>query len=299
MPAMSTASPLSLPVDLSRLPLLQLVLVDHELERDKLIAGVQARMRAWGYDFDVGRLASDPAIALIEEVAYRRALALQQINDAAKRQTLVHSYGPALDHIAATYYADVGVVRLEGEQDDRFLQRLLLAAHARSVGSLEGYEYWALTLGPGLVDARALNHASGLVERGDIAVIVAAAAGAPGVEDQVELVRVGLTARGRHQATDVLTVRSAAVHPYDVSAVLLGRPGPDPAPVLVEAQARLRAFAAARRRIGRPLTNSALHAALTVAGVEAVQLSTDMTLDPGPDGLCELGAVNLSWGVLP
>ncbi|MGH6806758.1 MAG: hypothetical protein ACREEJ_07930, partial [Ensifer adhaerens] len=71
MPAMSTASPLSLPVDLSRLPPMQLVTVDHGLERDKIIAGVQARMKAWGFDFDVGRLASDPSVALIEEVAYR------------------------------------------------------------------------------------------------------------------------------------------------------------------------------------------------------------------------------------
>lgn len=299
MPAMSTASPLSSPVDLSRLPPLQLVTIDHALERDKILAGVQARMRAWGFDFDVARLASDPAVALIEEVAYRRILGLQQINDAAKRQTLVHTFGPYLDHIAATFYADVGVTRLPGEKDDRFLRRLLLAAHARAVGSLEGYEYWALTLGAGLADARALNHASGLVERGDVAVVVAAAVGADDEADQVERVRVGLSERGRHHATDVLTVRAAVRTPYSVTATLLGRPGPDPGPVLAEAEARMRAFGEARRRVGRPVTNSGVHAALTVAGVEGVQLAADLDIDPGPDGLCELAAVTLSWGVMP
>ena len=299
MPAMPAPSPLSLPVDLSRLPQMQLVEVNHGLERDKTIAGVKARMKAWGFDFDVGRLASDPAVALIEEVAYRRALGLQTINDAGKQLTLVHSYGPYLDHIAATYYADVQAARLEGETDDRFLRRLLLAAHARSVGSLEGYEYWALTLAPALADARALNHSSGLVARGDIALVVAAAPGAVDEADQVEAVRVGLSARGRHHANDVLTVRAAVRRPYSVSATLLGRPGPDPAPVIAEAQARLQAFAADRRRVGRPITNSGLHAALTVAGVEGVRLAADMDIDPGPDGICELEAFGLFWDVMP
>ena len=294
---MTSVQALTLPIDLSRLPALELVKVDAEAERTALLAGVAVRMRAWGLEFDAAGLASDPVTALIEEVAFRRALSLQKLNDAGKRMTLVHSYGPALDHIAATYYADVGTRRLPDETDERFLKRLLLAAHALSPGSLEGYEYWALTFAPLLSDARALNYVSGLVPKGDVAVVLLAA---PGVSadieaQQVELARAGLNRRGIIHATDRLIVRAATRTSLDVTAAMGIGAGPDGGIVLTEARRALLKYGAARREIGRQVTTSGLHAALTVGGVDRVRLQTPTAdVNPGLDGVVELGEIALA-----
>lgn len=297
MPAMTSLAALTLPLDVSRLPPLELARVDYEAERAKLVAGVQARMRAWGYEFNAGVLASDPAMALIEEFALRLTLAMQGLNDAGKRMTLPYSYGAALDLIAATYYADVGAKRLEDELDERFLKRLLLGAHARSPGTLEGYEYWALTFGAGLSDARALNYVSGLVPRGDLAIIlVGDRALSPEQEAaQVALASAGLNRRGVVHATDRLIIRAANRTTLDVSAALGVGVGPDDAVVLAEARRALAVYAANRRGIGKKVTLSGLHAALTVGGVEHVRLTAPLAdVNPGLDGIVELGELTLT-----
>ena len=164
------------PIDLSQLPPLVLVAVDYEAELADLKAKLVARFKANGVDFDVQDLETDPVISLAEEFTDRKVLGLDQINDAGKRLTLASSYGVALDHIAATYYADVGVRRLpapgvvqprpfdlfpgDWESDDRFRRRIQLAPETRTPGTLRGYEYWALTAAPALIDARAFNYAS-------------------------------------------------------------------------------------------------------------------------------------------
>lgn len=297
MPAMTSLAALTLPLDVARLPPLELVPVDYEAERAKLLAGVVSRMRAWGYDFDAVALASDPAMALIEEFAFRLTLALQGLNDAGKRMSLPYSYGAALDHIAATYYADADAKRLDGEPDERFVKRLLLAAHARSPGTLEGYEYWALTFGARLADARALNYVSGLVPRGDLAIILVGARDlSPDQEAaQVALASAGLNRRGVVHASDRLIIRAANRTTLDVSAVLGVGVGPDDAAVLAEARRALSAYAAERRGIGKKVTLSGLHAALTVGGVENVRLTAPVAdVNPGLDGIVELGELTLA-----
>lgn len=290
---MTSVQALTLPLDLSRLPAFELVTVDAEATRAAILAGVHARMRAWGLEFDAAGLASEPVMALVEEVAFRLTLKRQELNDAGKRMTLVYTYGAALDHIAATYYADVeGAQRLEGELDDRFLRRLLLAAHARSPGTLEGYEYWALTFAPLLSDARALNYVSGLVPRGDVAMVLLAAPGLSGEmeAEQVELARAGLTRRSVQHATDRLIVRAANRTAVSVSAVLGFGAGPDGGVVLGEASRALLQYGLERRSIGRQVTTSGLHAALTVGGVDRVRLQSPLAdVNPGVDGVVELG----------
>lgn len=287
---------LSSSLDLARLPAFKLVDIDYETERAALIAGIKARFEARGIPYDVDMLETDTAVILAEEFAFRKTLTLGQISDAGKRFTLVSSYGGALDAIGATYYADIGVERLVVtpadpiagtpavmESDDRFRRRIQLAPEARTPGTLGGYEYWALTAAPGLTDARALNHASGLVSPGQILVVLL---GGADEDDQVEIAQAFLLNRNVKLATDMVAVRAATRTEAAINAVLEMRPGPSPGLIQTEAEANLTAYLAKRRRIGERITKSSIGAALTVGGVDRVRQNAPVTdIDPGADGV--------------
>lgn len=296
-------------LDLSRLPNLTLVGVDYEAERANLIAGFKARAAAVGLDYDVEELETDPFIYLAEEFAYRKTLTLAQINDAGKRLTLAYAYGEALDHIAATYYADVGVARLVVEpanpqtgaaavleSDERFRMRIQLAPETRTPGTLGGYEYWALTAAPRLVDAVALNHASGLVSPGQVLVVLL---GGSDEAEQVTAAQEFLLDRRVKLGSDTVIVRAAKRVTGQVNAVLQLRSGPAPAIPLAEATAALAAYTGGRRRISKAVTMSGLYAALTVGGVERVSLNSPQAdIVPPLDGVVDLSPPVLTTGAM-
>lgn len=296
MQAMATPSA-SAALDLSRLPAFQLVEVDYEAERATLLERVRARLAEQNITFDPSQ-ETDPIVILGEEVAYSRILGLQAINDAGKRMTVAFGYGEALDHVAATYYADVGVRRLAGEDDDRLRRRILLAAEARSPGTLGGYEYWALTFGGKLVDAKALNHASGLVAQGDIAVILVgdpADDGPDGEASQVQAVIAGLLDPDIKLGSDNLVIRAATRTEAVLQAVLEVPPGPDAGLFVAEALKSFDAYRARRKRVGARVPVSALHAALSVAGVDRVRLLSPVAdIEPAADGVVEFTSVQIT-----
>lgn len=75
-------------------------------------------------------LALESALAnkLLQVVDYREMLVRARVNDAAKANLLAFALGADLDHLAAFY----DVVRLEGEDDEAFRSRVVLAIQARS-----------------------------------------------------------------------------------------------------------------------------------------------------------------------
>lgn len=300
MPAPSASSSL----DLSRLPPFQLVEVDYEASLAKLLERVGQRLAARGLEFDPSD-ETNPIVMLAEEVAYEKILGQQETNDAGNQMTAAYGVGAALDHVGATYYADLGehVLRQAGEKDDRYRRRLMLAASARVPGSLLGYMFWGLTLGPNLRDARALNHTSGLVSPGTIALILLGDDdddGPAGEAAQVSAVIDGLNHPGRKLGTDTLVIRAAKRMVSPLEAVLeLEGAGPDANLVLQEATRRLETFMLERRRVGAVVSRSSLSAALTVGGVQRVRFLAPVTdLMPGPDGVVQLSAIQLSTEVI-
>ena len=300
---------LSSSLDLARLPAFKLVDVDYEVERATLIAAIKARFQARGIPYDVDMLETDTAVILAEEFAFRKTLTLGQLNDAGKRFTLVSAYGATLDAIGATYYADIGVQRLivtpadpiagtpaVMETDDRFRRRIQLAPEARTPGTLGGYEYWALTAAPRLTDARALNHASGLVSPGQILIVLL---GGPDEAEQIAIAQAFLLNRNVKLATDMVAVRAATRTNAAINAVLEMRPGPSPGLVQTEAEANLTSYLAKRRRIGERITKSSIDAALTVGGVDRVRQNSPVTdIDPGPDGVVQITAKNVTTEIV-
>lgn len=292
--------PAAASLDLSRLPAFELVGVDYEAEAAALLQRVGTRLAARDIPFDPDDETS-PVVILSQEVAYTRVLGLQAMNDGAKRLTVAYGDGVALDHLAASYYADLGdaVLRLSSEPytdagDERYRWRLMLAASARVPGSLPGYMFWALTKAPYLTDVLALNHASGLVPRGDIALILLGDpddTGPNGEAAQVELARDAFLDVSRKLGTDTLQIRAATRLDAALNLVLeLDGPGPDPNLVRSAALAKLQAFLTERRRIGAPLTRTSLGAAVTVGGVLRVRgLPEDLT--PLPDQVVRITSI--------
>lgn len=295
--------PAAATLDLSRLPPFQLVAVNYEAERAQLLERARIRLEAANHVLDVDD-ETNPIVIFGEEVAYTRTLGLQQINDGGKRLTVAYGDGEALDHIAATFYAELGedVLRLPGELDDRYRWRLMLVANARVPGSLPGYMFWALTKAPRLTDAQALNHASGLVPRGTIAVILLGDPddeGPTGEAAQVELARAALLDTRHNLGTDTLQIRAASRLDASLSAQLvLDGPGPDATVVRDAALARLSAFLKERRRIGAEVSMTSLAAALTVPGVLKVNFASPTDdLAPSPDQVVRFTSIDLTTAV--
>lgn len=280
-------------LDLSRLPPFQLIDADYETIIDERLAGLARRLEDAGIDYDVGGLQSDPLVIDQQESAYREQLVRQALNDAGWGMTLAGATGPQLDQLAATYFADIGVRRLAGEDDDRFKRRISLAPEAKSPGSLGGYEYRALSVSLGVSDALALNHASGVTSPGEIRIQLVFAPDADGPA-LLAAVRADILDRDRRPASDEVTILAATPVVYDVAATIYVPRGPDPELVRAEALRRLGAYAEERRRAGRLVALSGLDAALHAPGAERVQRSSPAAdVDPGPTGVAVIGQITL------
>lgn len=298
-------------LDLSRLPPFRLVEVDYEQLRHEQMTGLVARLHEAGVAYDVQNMETDPLAVAVQEIAYRRMLDLRALNDAGKRLTLVYGDGAALDHIAATYYADLGLRRMVVreataneqavmESDDRFRRRIALAPEARSEVTPGAYVFKALSSDARIADAVALNYASGLVPVGEIlvAVLPEPGHGEDVTEQLVEAARAAVLSPRIRLASAPVDVRAAAVVEASVTAALHLRPGPDAGLVLQEAQARLAAYLAERRRIGRVVSRSGMMGALHAGGVEWVDLQAPTTdIVPPPDGYVDMVEVAVTTEV--
>ena len=88
---------------------------------------------------------------------------------------------------------------------------------------------------------------------------------------------------------DRVVVQSAKITRYGIEATLYLHPGPEVAPILTAANERLRNYVEGVRRLGRSIRRSSMNAALTVEGVEHVDIikpAADIVLDKTQAGYC-------------
>lgn len=260
---MASLPPASVAVDLSRLPKPTVVeTLPFETIRAEALADFQVRWPEYG-----ALLESDPAVKLVEVFAYRELLLRQNFNERSVSMLLPFARGADLENLAAYY----GVTRLDGEDDDALLRRVLLAPDSFSVAGPEAaYIFHALTADPTLSDASATMPAPGEVL---VSLLSASGAGTASA-DQIAAVTAVVNADGIRPLTDEVTVASATIVPYAIEATLQLAYGPDTAIVLAAANAALAAYLAKRRRIGRLVSASGIAGALQVDGVETVQLDS-------------------------
>lgn len=256
---------------------------------------------------------SDPAIKLIEADAYDEMVLAQAFNDAARNLLLAYASGGSLDHLGAlmdvarlelTPADEVTGDPAVMESDDDFRRRILIAPHSFSVAGPElAYVYHARSASGDVLDATATSPTpddikalvgSVLVDEGADPGLIAAMTAAldaakwPGDVDVSILSRTGdgtappqtlsaveavLTLDEVRPLTDNVTVQSADIVDFDITADLYLYAGPDSGLIIDTATSALDLYLADNRRLGRDITRAGIIAALKVAGVQNVILT--------------------------
>lgn len=264
-------------VDLSQLAAPDVVeTLDYEAILAAMVADLQSRDPAF-----TALVESDPAFKILEVAAYRETLIRQRVNDGAKAVMLAYAGGADLDQIAANYNVErlvldsgdpdaIPPVAPTLESDTALRRRVQLSFEGFSTaGPVGAYVFHALGADPDVLDVSVASPTPG-----DVVVSVLSRQGdgtaAAGLISAVGAVLSSDTVR---PLTDNVTVQSATIVTYSVTAVLTVLPGPDGSVVLAQAQAALNAYIAETQRLGRDVTRSGIFAALHQPGVQNVSMT--------------------------
>ncbi|PLT16285.1 MULTISPECIES: baseplate J/gp47 family protein [Ralstonia] len=223
-------------------------------------------------------LESEPLVLCLQENAYRELVLRQRINEAAQAVMLAYAKGADLEQIAALFELErlqikpadpVAGTPAVMEEDADLRMRIQLAPQSFSVAGPEGaYRSHALN-----TDGRVLDASATSPQPCEVLVTVLSREGdgtAP--QDLLDKVAAGLRSDDVRPLTDLVTVQSARILPYQVAATIYTFPGPDSSVVLELARKRLAVYVEGCHRLGREVAVSGLHAALHVDGVERVEL---------------------------
>lgn len=223
-------------------------------------------------------LESEPLVRSLQENAYRELVLRQRINEAAQAVMLAYAKGADLEQIAALFELErlqikpadpVAGTPAVMEEDADLRMRIQLAPQSFSVAGPEGaYRSHALN-----TDGRVLDASATSPQPCEVLVTVLSREGdgtAP--QDLLDKVAAGLRSDDVRPLTDLVTVQSARILPYQVAATIYTFPGPDSSVVLELARKRLAVYVEGCHRLGREVAVSGLHAALHVDGVERVEL---------------------------
>lgn len=268
------------PIDLSRLPDPQVV---EALDYETILAERKATMVALWPDAEQPAIAalleleSEPLTKLLQENAYRELLWRRRVNEAALATLLAKARDSDLDQVAAGYEVqrltitpatDDAQAVMEG--DDSLRERAQMSWEGlSSAGARNAYIFHARSADGRVADATATSPSPAVV----VVTVQTATGDGSADQDLLDVVTDHLSDEDRRPVADRLIVQGAEVMTYAINAVLyLNTAGPESAPILAAANARLAATINPRRRLGVEVTASALHAALHVEGVRRVDL---------------------------
>ncbi|WP_408586582.1 baseplate J/gp47 family protein [Novosphingobium sp.] len=263
-------------VDLSRLPAPSVV---EPLDYATIRAQALAQFATLFPAFDA-TVESDPVVKIIELFAYRELAIRQRQNDAARAVLVAYANGADLDALGALFQVERWIITPADpatgtpavlESDADFRRRITLAPEGYSVAGPAGaYIFHALSADADVLDASATSPSPG-----EVLVTVLSRTGT-GVASAglLATVEAALTAETVRPITDHVTVQSASVTNYSITATLTFLPGPDKALVLAEARAALDAYVAETHRLGRDVMRAGIIGALFVPGVYNVSVSS-------------------------
>lgn len=235
-----------------------------------------SRMPAFGLDYDVIDLETDPGVVLLQESAYTETLLRARGNYIARQRYLYYAEGAAVDHLGAFY----DCTRLVGEADERYKRRIILSIMGRSTGGTAP-RYRAVALGASLRVADAVVYTEGFDPTVKVAVF---AADNNGVADAslLDIVRNALNADDVRMVNDIISVRSAVVQVVNVVANMTLFPA-TAATILDTLAAALPDQWVADSGLGRDLTTDWLKARLMASGVQRATIvspSADVVVSP-------------------
>lgn len=225
---------------------------------------------------------SEPITKLLQVYAYRELMLRQRINDAARSVMLAYAERSDLDQIGARYGVQRLLIQAANpdavppidavyESDTAFRRRILLSLEAfTTAGSTASYIYHALSASGDVLDATADSPAPGLVT---VYVLSRIGDGTASAE-LIDMVRAALDGESVRPMTDHVTVMSAGIINYAITAELVVSRGPDSNTVLEAAQKEAEIFAAQAHRMGLDLGISGVYRALHQPGVLQVNLAS-------------------------
>jgi phage-related baseplate assembly protein len=274
-------------IDLSALPPPQVV---EPLDFEAILLALRADVAARDPSLiAVLGLESEPINKLLEACAYRELLVRARVNDAARAVMLAFATGADLEHLGALVNVGRLIVQAEDldatppvplvlESDADLRARIQLALEGYSTaGSVGAYAFHARAADGRVIDVDVFAPGTPGGYTGEVVVTILSAEAVDGTPsgNLLGIVAAALNADHVRPLTDAVSVQGpSAINTYAVTATLAIYAGPDPALVLAHARAQVEAYVAARRRLGHDVTRSGLFAALHVAGVQNVVLSS-------------------------
>ena len=249
------------PIDLSKLPAPDVI---ETLDFESLLTDYINDFVARNPNYAT-LLESDPAIILMQVVAYREMLLRARINEAAKANMLAYATKGDLDNLAAFF----GVERLIDETDERLRKRTQLALEGFSTaGPVGAYIFHSLSASNEVksVSVKSPNP-------GEVLVTILSNIGDGTVnQNLIDTVSAKLNEDDIRPLTDLVSVQGAEIINYQVEAVITVYSGPSSAVVETEANDALQKFISDRHEISRVIAISGIYDALHVDGVKKVEL---------------------------
>ncbi|WP_251843236.1 baseplate assembly protein [Enterobacter hormaechei] len=242
-----------------------------------------ARLRELDPEFDA-LVESDPAYKQGEINAYQLTLAFQRVNDAVRAVFLASARGADLDQIGAGFNVSRLVINPGDpdavppvdpvyEDDDAFRERIQLSwAQLNTAGARNAYRFHTKSADNDVLDADAYGPETHN-RPGEVDVYVLSRTGngeaSPGLTEKV---MNKLSADEVRPLTDYVSVKSATIVSYAVTAELDIPDGPDAQTVLENAISTLTSYTLLSHRINGLVPLSAIYAALQQPGVSRVRL---------------------------
>lgn len=265
-----------------------------------------ARLRELDKQFDA-LVESDPTFKQGEVNAYQLTLAFQRVNDAVRAVFLASAKEDDLDQIGAAFNVKRQVIKPgdplaippvepELEDDAAFRERIQLSwAQLNTAGARNAYRFHAKSADTDVLDADAYgpetHNRPGYV---DVYVLSRTGDGTAG-QPLLDKVNSTLNADEIRPLTDFVTVKSATIANYAVTAELEIPEGPDASTVLNNAIDVLRSYTTLSHRIKTVIPLSAIYASLQQSGVVRVRLISpvaDLEAEAGKAPWCT--AINVT-----
>ncbi len=265
-----------------------------------------ARLRELDPEFDA-LVESDPTYKQGEVTAFQLTLAFQRVNDAVRAVFLASAQNADLDQIGAAFNVERMVVVPANpdavpptdaimEEDDAFRERIQLSwSQLNTAGARNAYRFHARSADEDVLDADAYGpEEHGRAGEVDVYVLSREENGTAS-EALLDAVSARLNADEIRPLTDFVTVKSAIINDYTVTAELEIPDGPDAGEVLENAKNTLMSYTRLANRINGMVPLSAIYAALQQTGVARVILSSPRAdIEPATGTAPRCAAVNVT-----
>ncbi|HCT3217256.1 baseplate J/gp47 family protein [Escherichia coli] len=290
-------------INLSDLPVPDAIVVP---DASVIFGAWLARLRELDPEFDA-LVESDPAYKQGEVTAFQLTLAFQRVNDAVRAVFLASAQKADLDQIGAAFNVERMVIVPANpdavpptdaimEEDDAFRERIQLSwSQLNTAGARNAYRFHARSADEDVLDADAYGpEEHGRAGEVDVYVLSRERNGTAS-EALLDAVSARLNADEIRPLTDFVTVKSAIINDYSVTAELEIPDGPDAGEVLENAKNTLLSYTRLANRINGMVPLSAIYAALQKTGVARVILSSPRAdIEPATGTAPRCAAVNVT-----